>query len=194
MPRTKQFCEKEVLKKAMELFWEKGFHATSMQDLVDHLGINRASLYDTYGGKEQLFDLAFDQYRKNAGSWVEELFAQQDSVKKGFRTLFEKAIDEVVTHKCRKGCFVVNTITEFTPGNEKMDSTLMEHKTSMENLFVGFVQKGINSGEISSKKNAQELGLMLFTLYNGIRVVSKVDTSAEKLQKVLNSGLSVLEG
>ena len=107
---------------------------------------------------------------------------------------FEKTIDKVVTDKCRKGCFVVNTITEFTPGNEKMDSTLMEHKTSMENLFVGFVQKGINSGEISSKKNAQELGLMLFTLYNGIRVVSKVDTSAEKLQKVLNSGLSVLEG
>ena len=176
----------------MELFWEKGFHATSMQDLVSHLGINRASLYDTYGGKEQLFDMAFAQYRKDAGSWVEELFAQHDSVKDGFRVLFEKAIEEVITDECRKGCFVVNTITELTPGNEKMDSTLMEHKQSMENLFVGFVQKGINSGEISSKKNAQEVGLMLFTLYNGIRVVSKVDTDTQKLRKVLGAGLSVL--
>ena len=44
MPRTKQFNEEEVLNKAMELFWEKGFHATSIQDLVSHLGINRASL------------------------------------------------------------------------------------------------------------------------------------------------------
>ena len=193
MPRTKQFCEKETLNKAMELFWEKGFHATSMQDLVSYLGINRASLYDTYGGKEQLFDMAFAQYRKDAGSWVEELFAQHDSVKDGFRVLFEKAIEEVITDECRKGCFVVNTITELTPGNEKMDSTLMEHKQSMENLFVGFIQKGINSGEISSKKKAQEVGLMLFTLYNGIRVVSKVDTDTHKLQKVAAAGLSVLD-
>ena len=59
MPRTKQFNEEEILKKAMELFWEKGFHATSIQDLVAHLGINRASLYDTFGGKEELFKKAF---------------------------------------------------------------------------------------------------------------------------------------
>jgi len=193
MPRTKQFSEKETLNKAMELFWEKGFHATSMQDLVSHLGVNRASLYDTYGGKEELFEKAFAQYRKEAGSWVEELFEQHTSVKDGFRVLFEKAIEEVVADECRKGCFVVNTITELTPGNEKMDVTLMKHKKSMENLFVGFVQKGINSGEISTEKNAQDLGLMLFTLYNGIRVVSKVDTITNKLQKVVNAGLAVLD-
>ena len=64
MPRTKQFDEKEVLKNAMELFWEKGFHATSIQDLVSHLGINRASLYDTYGGKDELFNTAFETYRQ----------------------------------------------------------------------------------------------------------------------------------
>ena len=54
MPRVKQFNEDEVLNKAMELFWKKGYNATSMQDIVDYLGINRASLYSTFGGKKNL--------------------------------------------------------------------------------------------------------------------------------------------
>ncbi len=194
MPRTKQFCEEEVLKKAMELFWEKGFHATSMQDLVSHLGINRASLYDTYGGKEELFDKAFSHYRKSSGGWLAELFQKESSVKEGFRKLFQTAIEEAVEDTCRKGCFVVNTTTEMVPGNEKIQEILTEHKKQMENLFIGHVQNGKNSGEITSSKSAEEIGLMLYTLYNGIRVVSKVDTNPEKLQKVVDSGLSLLEG
>ena len=177
----------------MELFWEKGFHATSMQDLVSHLGINRASLYDTYGGKEQLFDKAFSHYRASAGNWLAELFQQEVSVKEGFRRLFSTAIMEAMEDPNRKGCFVVNTTTEMVPGNGKMDQTLMEHKTRMERLFVSYVQQGINNGELLADKNAQEIGLMLFTLYNGIRVVSKIDTDANKLQKVVDAGLSVLD-
>ena len=193
MPRTKQFCEEEVLKKAMELFWEKGFHATSMQDLVSHLGINRASLYDTYGGKDELFDKAFKHYRESSIASLEQLFEEEDSVKQGFQKLFESAIKEAGNDKCRKGCFVVNTTTELVPGNQKMELILADHKEHIENLFVDFVQKGINSREISSNKNAREIGLMLFTLYNGIRVVSKIDTDVDKLKKVVDSGLSVLD-
>lgn len=193
MPRTKQFCEEETLKKAVELFWQKGFHATSMQDLVCHLGINRASLYDTYGGKEELFDKAFAHYRRSASEWLEELFKSESSVKLGFKKLFTIAIKEATTDQCRKGCFVVNTSTEFIPGNAKIEEVLLEHKDYIEKLFSSYVQQGIDNGEIATTKNAQELGLMLYTLYNGIRVVSKVDTDPKKLQKVANAGLSVLD-
>ncbi|MEO0571902.1 MAG: TetR/AcrR family transcriptional regulator [Bacteroidota bacterium] len=192
MPRVKQFCEEDVLKKAMELFWEKGFHATSMQDLVSHLGINRASLYDTYGGKEELFDAAFKHYRESAVGWLEDVFQSESSIKAGFKRLFSTAIQEAVTDQCRKGCFVVNTTTELVPGNQKIDRTLVEHKAHMEDLFITYIQRGIENGEIPAHKDAQEIGLMLFTLYNGIRVVSKVDTDTKKLQKVVDSGLSVL--
>ncbi|NKI30877.1 TetR/AcrR family transcriptional regulator [Croceivirga thetidis] len=193
MPRSKQFCEEETLKKAVELFWEKGFHATSMQDLVSHLGINRASLYDTYGGKEQLFDKAFAQYRESAGSWLEALFREETSVKLGFKKLFATAIEEATTDSCRKGCFVVNTTTELIPGHTKIERVLLEHKDYVEKLFSSYVQQGIDSGEIPKSKNANELGLMLYTLYNGIRVVSKVDTNQKKLQKVADAGLSILD-
>lgn len=192
MPRTKQFDEKEALNKAMELFWEKGFHATSIQDLVSQLSINRASLYDTFGGKEALFEAAFELYRETNGSIIQHLFETESSVKEGFKKLFQMAIDESVQDNCKKGCFVVNTTTELIPGDDKIQNILLEHKAATENLFTAFVQKGIGSGEINANKNPNEIGLMLFALFNGIRVLAKVDPHPEKLKSIMKSGLSVL--
>ncbi len=193
MPRTKKFNEGEVLERAMELFWEKGFHATSIQDLVSHLGINRASLYDTFGGKDALFEKAFALYRKNSGSSVMGFFEGQASVKEGFKKLFEYAIVEAVSDPSRKGCFVVNTTTELIPGNEKMQKVLCSHMDKIEELFFTLVERGVHRGEIAPHKDPKAMASYLFTLYNGLRVVSKVDTDPEKLRQIVDTGLSVLE-
>ena len=70
MARKKNFDEVEVLDKAVNLFWEKGYNATSIQDLVEGLGINRASIYDTWGDKHQLYLSALKRYRQNSSSWL----------------------------------------------------------------------------------------------------------------------------
>lgn len=62
MPRKKQFDPGVALRQAMELFWEKGYEATSIQDLLEKMGINRFSLYDTFKGKRELFDAAMALY------------------------------------------------------------------------------------------------------------------------------------
>ncbi|MEM0931910.1 MAG: TetR/AcrR family transcriptional regulator [Bacteroidota bacterium] len=193
MPRTKQFNEEEVLKKAMELFWEKGFHATSIQDLVSNLGINRASLYDTFGGKEALFNRAFQEYRNSSGDAVKGILAGETSVRKGFHKLFGYAIEEAIQDDARKGCFVVNTATELIPNDGTMQATLQDHMDNMEELFTGHIQKGIDNGEIDASKNAKDIGLLLFTFYSGFRVVSKIDTDAEKLHHLVKTTLSILD-
>ena len=116
MPRVKQFREEEVLEKAMELFWKKGFHATSMQDLVSHLGINRASIYDTFGGKQALFDKAFQAYREKSFQTTVDFFNEFDSVKEAFYSYMEKSIMRTLNDPDKKGCFLVNTATAQIPG------------------------------------------------------------------------------
>ncbi len=64
MARHKEFDQDEALQKAMEAFWARGYEATSMQDLVEHMGINRQSLYDTFGDKHSLFLKALDRYHE----------------------------------------------------------------------------------------------------------------------------------
>lgn len=191
MPRTKQFDEKEVLNKAMELFWEKGFHATSMQNLVTELGINRASLYDTFGGKEELFNRAFERYKVSTQEWLKSLFAKEKSVKAGFTTLFYTAIKEA-EEEPRKGCFVVNTTTELVPGDEALLQVLNANKSAIEKLFVSYIQKGIDEGQIQPSQDAGSLGSLFYTVYSGLRVVTKVDPDPKKLKKMIDAALSLL--
>ena len=132
MPRVKLFDESEVLTKAMNLFWKQGYAATSVQDLVSHLGINRASLYDTFGDKEQLFKKSFELYRKNNIEGLKQFFDTQNNVREGFARLFENAIEEAINDEDRKGCFVVNTTTELVPNDDSIAVTLEDNKSDFE--------------------------------------------------------------
>lgn len=193
MPRTKQFNEEKILNKAMELFWERGFHATSIQDLVNHLGINRASIYDTYGGKSQLFDKAFRHYQDMSYASLKKIMDTEPNVKAGFRTLFRKAIEDVKTGACAKGCFVVNTITELVPGDDILLEKLRQNSANTEQLFSAYIQNGIEAGTIEVIKNPETIALTLFALFSGLRVLAKVEPDLNKLQEMVEVGLSVLD-
>ena len=74
MARKKEFDEVEVLDKALDVFWKKGYSATSIQDLVDSMGINRASIYDTWGDKHNLYVESLKRYRQKSSSWFFSFF------------------------------------------------------------------------------------------------------------------------
>lgn len=192
MPRVKLFDEKEVLTKAMNLFWKQGYSATSVQDLVSHLGINRASIYDTYGDKEQLFFKAFENYRQINTEWMTNFFQGEPDVKKGLRLLFEMAIDESLKDKDRKGCFVVNATTELVPGDEKVVQLLKQNRTIMEGLFYDYLKKGESEGQFAKGLDLKAMAALLFTIYNGIKVVTKVQRNKQELVDSVNLALSLL--
>lgn len=192
MPRVKAFDENDVLNKAMHLFWKQGYAATSIQDLVSHLGINRASLYTTFGDKEQLFKKAFQLYRSSAKSGLEAFFKSQPNVKEGLSLLFENAIEEAITDPDKKGCFVVNTTTELIPNDEKLIDILEIHKKDIEAIFYTYLKEGKASGQLQTTLHLKALASLLYTLYNGIRVVSKVRPDKKALSDSVAVALSLL--
>ena len=193
MPRTKCFKEEEVLKKAMELFWKKGYHATSIQDLVDFLGINRASLYDTFGGKKALFEKAFALYRDTNTHLTRQFLAKEANTKEGFLKLFTIAVQQIIEDKDNKGCFVVNTTTEMLPLDKSLKKTLSANKATFEDIFYQYLQKGEQEGQIKKGKNLKAIAQMLFTVYNGLKVVGKTQQKEEALMPAVHAALSVLD-
>ncbi|WP_420572618.1 TetR/AcrR family transcriptional regulator [Kordia sp.] len=193
MPRVKKFNEEETLNKAMCLFWRNGFHATSMQDLVNYLGINRASIYDTYGGKKELFNKAFEHYRTVNRKQLQAFLESQKTVKEGFRRLFQHGISEAVCDTEHRGCFVINATMELVPNDDEMLSVVKENKAFMIGIFQDFLQSGIDSGEISAEKNSRNLASLLHTFYNGIKVVSKADANEEDLLASVDTILLLLD-
>ncbi|MEE4000998.1 TetR/AcrR family transcriptional regulator [Tenacibaculum sp. FZY0031] len=192
MPRVKSFDEKEVLTKAMCLFWKQGYAATSVQDLVSQLGINRASLYDTFGDKEQLFKKSFELYRTTTKKGLIEFFQNHPNVKEGFAELFNKAIQEAILDEDKKGCFVVNVTTELIPNDESLQKVLIENKRDFEDLFYEYLKEAKERGQLKNSENLRAIATLLYTLYNGIRVVSKVDPTNKELSNSINVALSLL--
>lgn len=193
MPRVKLFDEKEVLEKAMKLFWKKGYYATSVQNLVQELGINRASLYDTYGGKKQLFEKAFSHYRKSNMDGLKNYLNNYTDIKVGFKNLFEMALQESIADVDRKGCFVVNSTIEFIPNEHKFKSLIQDNKTQFEGVFLDYLKSGVQKKQISAHKNLAAIASLFFTFYNGLKVVTKVDFDKSIFSKSIDSLLSVLE-
>jgi len=76
----------------MNLFWKQGFHATSMQDIVQNVGLSRSSLYESFGSKQGLFDQALGNYCRTNREGVKALLSNEKSVKTGIRNLLESSI------------------------------------------------------------------------------------------------------
>jgi len=193
MPRTKQFSEEEVLQKAVELFWRKGYSATSIQDLVNYLGINRASLYDAFGGKKQLFDKAYKSYKKTNINFLANFLSKQSNVKKGLLNLFEFPINASNFQESTRGCFTVNTTTEMIPEDALIHELLIENKNEVEVVFYGFLKKGVERGEISPEKDLVKIASFLYMMLNGIMVIGKVNPDKHYLLSIVETSLSILD-
>lgn len=193
MPRVKQFKEEEVLQKAVELFWKQGFHATSMQDLVSELGINRASLYDTFGGKQELFDKAFQYYREKSFEETTAFLNGFSSVKEALFRLLENSASRCLNDPDSKGCFAVNTATAQYAGDNPQGVCLSENRALYEKIFSDQVKKGMASGEIPKDRNPEQIGTLLFVLLSGINVVAKMNPQSELLIASIRDGLKILD-
>jgi TetR/AcrR family transcriptional repressor of nem operon len=194
MPRVKLFNEEDVLQKAIELFWKKGFSDTSMQDLVDYLGINRGSLYDTFGGKKELYDKAFCRYKEINNKMMIQFLESQPSVKEGLLKFFELPINASTCNSGTvRGCFAVNTTTELLPKDEKIHNILKENKIEIEKIFYEYLQKGVNNGEISEDKDINAISSLIYALLNGILVIGKINPDKKYLLNIVKTGLSVLD-
>lgn len=192
MARIKAFDEKEKLERALNLFWKKGFHATSMQDLVDTMGINRSSIYDTYKNKEQLFEQAIQHYRNQNIAIIESILKKDVPVKERFRLLFHTALDQSMKDSDKKGCFVINTTAELASTEPKIKAKLTENKAEFTRVFKESLERAQDEGEIMRSKDIEGLATLLFTLYNGLQVVSKLENEPTQMKHAVDEVLNLL--
>lgn len=194
MARPKAFQKEEVLDRAVDLFWQRGFHATSISQLVDHLGINRASLYDTFGGKEELFQLAFEKYIEKNKKKISFLLGDHSSIKEAFRTLFYQALEEPsVEDSAPKGCFMVNSTAELLPEDEWLRKILELSRSELEVLFTHAIRTGQQTAEIPPTLDAEAVGSLLFTFYSGIQVMTKINGKPGTLRSAVDTALAILD-
>ncbi|NOV01752.1 TetR/AcrR family transcriptional regulator [Paenibacillus planticolens] len=190
MARNREFEVNTVLGKAMDVFWEKGYEKTSMQDLVTEMGVHRRSIYDTFGGKHELFMKVIDRYDEFIDTTIHRHADEHTSPKQAIRYMFERAIRK---KEPSKGCLMVNTAVELAIHDEEAAAKVNLSFTKTEAHLLELVQLAQKTGEIAGQHDAVKLSQFLNNALLGLRVLVKTTDDREKLQGIVDTTLSVLD-
>ncbi len=173
MPWEKSYNEAEVLDRAMQAFWARGYEATSMRDLVAATGINRGSIYAAFTDKRSLFIRALGHYDKHHRM---DFLA---GIEKGHRpaeaiaAAFDNVISAALQGRCRKGCLLVNTALELSPHDPEIDRIVRDSLTEVERFFRTMIERGQQDGSIRGDLDAAATAQALLGLFLGLRVLTR---------------------
>ncbi|KAF6576294.1 MULTISPECIES: TetR/AcrR family transcriptional regulator [unclassified Paenibacillus] len=191
MARSKEFEEKEVLDKAMRLFWEQGYEKTSMTELVEHMGIHRRSLYDTFGDKHNLFLKAMDRFDDKISAVLAGAVKGSKTASEALQFIFGFMIDG--DEDSPAGCLMVNSAVELAARDVEVDNKSTKAFTTAEQLLREIILWGQRDGEFTSTYNAEELAEYLHNVWIGLRVMARTTASREKLHRITHISMKLLE-
>ena len=191
MARTKQFDPDAALQKALELFWERGYAATSMADLVDHLGIARASIYATFGGKHELYLKAHERYVQSRDPNIVERLSQPGPVLPAVRALVNAYAEASIED--RRGCLVVNSAVELAGRDPHTARRVAASWDTLETALTSALIRARAQGALPAGKDPRALARFLLVLLQGMRVLGRTGPDPARLRDAAAQALSLLD-
>ncbi|MGY0024220.1 TetR/AcrR family transcriptional regulator [Streptomyces sp. cg35] len=192
MARPRTFDEDQVLDSAMDVFWRKGYAATTPQDLVDELGLGKGSLYNAFGGKRALFDRALTRYRDTQAVRLTELLEGPGPVRARIREALRLLVELDFTDSDRRGCMAVNTATELARSDPAAAETVRRMFARTEQAFLAELQKAQRAGEIDAARDVRALASLLLGAVIGMRVLAKTADGRAQVERVVDGLLDTL--
>lgn len=190
MPWEKQFNRDEALDKAMQVFWSRGYAATSMQDLVDCMGINRGSLYATFGDKHELFLSALRMFDERIRGRLLAKFAAEHGPREAMRQLFLFFQKEATLPGGNRGCLLTNTALELAAHDPDAAKIVAEAQTQIEDFFKTQIEAGRAAGEIAAGPPAVGMARGLLASLIGLMVLIRSRPDPHLLKSVVEEALS----
>jgi len=193
VPWEKSFDVDEVLDKAMQAFWSRGYEATSMQDLVQRTGVNRASLYSTYRDKHALFIASLRMYdnglRHERLAKLEYRYGPREAI----RRLLLAFTENVSEKGGNRGCFLTNTALELAAHDPEAGRIVAHAQREIEAFFGRMIRKGKTEGEIASHVKPAEAASGLLASLIGLAVLARSRPERALLQAIVDDALRRLD-
>lgn len=187
MARTKSFNEQAVLENARKLFWERGYEASSIQELERATGLSRSSIYRFFGGKRALFDRTLQEYQRENMDWLAAHFRQSSDFKTALRQYFLHAVQAMAPegNNCSLGCYIVNVTTELAAVDAKAFAFVANNRERFMEIMIAAIEKAKTAGQLSSSTDPEAISGFLFTSNNGLQVVVKTGIGREALGDII---------
>jgi TetR/AcrR family transcriptional repressor of nem operon len=175
--RPRQFARDEALQKAIEVFWCKGFEATSLDDLLAGMGLSKSSFYACFGSKQALYDEAIRAYAERFLDVMGDLAKSAADPMAAVLAILATMAD---TEGGSQGCFIVNTVTELALHNPELTAYCQAHIARMTEVVADLlVQSGFTPG-LANDRAAAALALVF-----GLVTLRKAGFPAQRLGELL---------
>lgn len=187
MSKNAKFDRTEVIEKATNLYWEKGYHGTSMRNLQTAIDLRPGSIYATFGSKDNLFKEAIHHYSAKTGRLLQDCLEQSATPLTGLKLFIKKLIIDNLEGKPSCMCMIVKSLSELTESdNKELLDEVKKLLSNVENKLAGIITEAIEAGELDKSKDATELASYLQVQIIGLRTYARLNNNKEIVNKFID--------
>ncbi|MEJ3405083.1 TetR/AcrR family transcriptional regulator [Rathayibacter sp. YIM 133350] len=194
MGRARMFEEEDLLERATDLFWSRGFEATSVADISQASGVANGSLYAAYGSKLNLFLIVFERYCRARVALVEStMAASTDSIEQAVRAFFAVIIADCASHQPSWGCLMLNSVAEIGARHPDVLSISSRAVSDMETAIERRLEQAADAGEApSASTDRAVLAAQIVLISQGLIQLSRMNDSPERLEEIAAASTRML--
>ncbi len=193
MGRPAEFDRDRVLDAAMQLFWRKGYEATSLADLLKAMGLSKSSLYQAFGSKHALFESCITRYRDMLVADMQAALDSAGSARRFIEQAFYAVDAETRSSATRRGCLVMNTASEFAQRDPAIARRVSASTRAFSKVFATAVRQAQHDGEIPADRDPTALASYLVSSMTGLRTMVKAGASKHKTRDIAKVILTALD-
>ncbi|GHE77618.1 TetR/AcrR family transcriptional regulator [Thalassotalea profundi] len=186
MAKQAKFDRQAVINLATNLYWHKGFHATSMRNLQEEVDMRPGSIYAAFGSKEGLFKEALKNYTDMAKNQINQCKQMYNSPIEALSTFIKALVLDTRENAPNGMCMLAKTISELTPEHQELIDITKSHLNEIASEFVKLIQEAQNLGQISQDKSAEDLANYIQVQITGLRTFAKITNDKSKLETMID--------
>ncbi|ARU86869.1 TetR/AcrR family transcriptional regulator [Pseudomonas sp. M30-35] len=190
--RPRSFCPEQALENAMQVFWQRGYEATSLQDLLTATGLSKSSLYQTYPSKLAWFEAAFARYCHNRQQLLLELLEQSSSPLDYIRSRLLGVLDDDGLDGIPRGCMLVNVANEFSLNQPSIALLMKKATEGGAQVLTTALKRAQALGELDAQADTEALGFYLQCVISGLRTQVKSGLSADQIKATVTHVMNSL--
>ena len=192
MPRQREFDPNEALQTAIELFWEKGYYDSSVDEVVKRSGVAKYGIYGTFGTKRELFMKALNQYAGDRHSDIQGPIRKPDASLPEIRAFFRQAPGMLTQENARRGCLICNTGVELGKRDTEINTFVNDFFNDIARVMQNCLERSIAKGQIEAPVDVEGLAAYLATEFRTALMLAASGVSRRQIEKHLDIALQIL--
>ncbi|MFE9648267.1 TetR/AcrR family transcriptional regulator [Streptomyces sp. NPDC006365] len=192
MTRQRGFAEDEALLKIMQVFWTKGFEATSVSDLCEATGLGRGSLYAAFGTKQEVYERSLRRYVDVTNRRLRDQLARQVPIRQVIRDLLTERVEDSLSAQDRPGCLLVGAIVERAAHDPTAARIAHDAMSATQAAFASALHAARASGELPGGADVASISAFFTTMVQGLRVMSISVPDRDLLTSIIDTALEAL--